>query len=104
MSTCRGTYRDDHVPSDVGVLACVQFACCSHAPTERCAEYGDQPHFFDQCGEFEPPRPGFEPPPEPKARAGRAPWIYDWDMVYVRLARGESVYTILQERCLTHDC
>lgn len=98
MSTCRGTYRDEHVPADVGVLATVHLAYCSHAPSDRCA-IGEAPHYFDQCGEFDPIRPGFEPPPELPIRAGRPPLIYDWDTIFGRLERGESMYAILAERC-----
>lgn len=97
MSTCRGTWRDGHVPADVGVLASVHLAYCSHAPSDRCGVIGGQPHYFDDCGEFEPPRPGFEPPPEPPVRDGRAAWIYDWDGVFARLDAGESMCTILRE-------
>lgn len=99
MSTCKGTYRDEWVPSDVGVLVLVGGGAdplVTHVRSSAC-DHQHLPHYMSQCGEFEPVRSGFEPPPEPP-RGHRLPMMpFDWDPIFDRLAIGESIYSILKD-------
>lgn len=99
MSTCSGTWRDDHVPSDVGVLITVGGATTyvdHRGPTDRCPHAS--PHEMVQCLEFEPVRSGFEPPSDPP-RGSRLHQITDrlWDHIFNEMDRGVSFLTLLHE-------
>lgn len=94
MSTIRGCWRDSQVSSGVGVLATTNGVFfLMHVSSDRCTNA--EPHHADACGEFEPVRPGFQADVDGPDRPIR--WIYDWDDVFKRLDRGESMWSILAD-------
>jgi hypothetical protein len=73
MSTCKGCYRDIRIPrwDEPGTVLMVigyedggaDDPWVGHRSTLRC-DVDQAPHRMSECGEFDPPRPGFAPRPE----------------------------------------
>lgn len=53
-----------------GTVMCVANWVC-HLATDRCAR--DDPHFIDECGDFDPPR--YQPDPLPLGPWPRRTWM-----------------------------
>lgn len=99
MSTCAGCHGDARVPHDAGLVLVVigyqdggaDDPLVWHAAPTWCA-HGDRPHRMSQCGEFEPPRPGFAPDADPPrstaARSGSKLMHWsDWGRYFEAIVR-----------------
>jgi hypothetical protein len=81
MTTCRGTWNDERVPNAPGLVLTLAHASplramVMHYATDRCP--CAEPHEMQACGEFDAPRVGFEPDPEPLGPWPRPRLKYDW--------------------------
>lgn len=78
---------EDEITIDVG------FSWVLHRASSRC-EY-EAPHHIDDCGEFDPPRPGHEPVTALPRRPLR--YMFDWSYIFAELARGRSMFSLVEE-------
>lgn len=91
MSTCRGCWGDDlaHVPGVVLTTVAGPDPMAMHRASARCPIA--EPHRMAICGEFDPPRPGYEPAPElPRGPFLRQMHSGDWDRYFAQLDRAAA--------------
>lgn len=88
-------YPGPHDAGEVVLAAVAPVFYVMHTWRERCPT--EEPHMCDSCGEFEPPRLGYEPDPEPPRLEKVIRWMRDWDSIYARLDAGASMFSLLDE-------
>lgn len=81
------------VTSDSEIILDVGYSWVTHRITDRCER--QEPHAIDECGEFDPPRPGYEPPAELPRRPLR--YMTNWPYTFDALARGVSIFDLISE-------